>query len=225
MEITAEKRTKLGKSSKSLKKEGKIAAVIFGKGMESIPVEVSSMDYVKLYDKAGETDLVDIKLDKDSYKVLIKNTQFDPITGKVIHAEFYKPNLKEKTEAEIPVEVINEELNDFVKSGEGVVLTLVNEVRVRALPTDLPHEFIVDASKITVIGEGIKASQLDYDRSKVELMSVEEDEIIVKLDKIEVVEEEPEVTEAEALEKLEATKEKKPEEGEEVEGAEADSKK
>lgn len=218
MELIAEKRTNFGKSTKSLKTIGKMPAVISQKGEDSVAIVLDSVQYAKVYAAAGETDLIDVKIGKESSKVLIKNTQFDPVYGRIIHAELYKPNLKEKIEAEIPVEVINEEKNEFVKSGEGVFLTLVNEIKVRALPTDLPHEFVIDASKITNIGDGVLVSGLDYDRTKVEILDIEEDEFVVKLDKVENKEEVEEVAEADALAKLEATAEKKPED--EEEGAE-----
>jgi large subunit ribosomal protein L25 len=217
MELVAEERKQLGKTTKKLKTEGKMPAVLYGASTESLPLTLSLMDYTKVYKQAGETDLIDLKVGTEKHKVLIKNSQFDPISGRIIHAELFAPNLKEKTEAEIPVEVINEEANPLVKSGEGVVLTLINEITVRALPADLPHEFTIDASKFAAIGDGITVAQLEYDKEKVELIDVEPEDIVVKLDKVENAEEEVTVAEAEAeaLSKLEATAEKKPEEGEE----------
>lgn len=217
MELTAEKREKLGKASKSLRSEGFIPGVIFGKGLESISITVSQTEVEKAYNEGGETTLIDIKIGDNTEKVLFKEVQEDPITGKIIHAGFYKPNLKEKTEAEVPVEIIGEENNEFVKNGEAIVLILVNEVAVEALPTDLPHSFEIDVSNMQV-GDIVTAGHLNYDKEKVELVDLEPNDLVVKLDKIEEqVEEEAPVSEEEALEKIEATEEKV---GEEEEGKE-----
>ncbi|AHB40617.1 TPA: 50S ribosomal protein L25 [candidate division WWE3 bacterium] len=207
MELIAEKREKLGKASKSLKKSGFMPAVIFGKGLKSQAITVSQTEVEKAYNEGGETTLIDIKIGKDTEKVLFKEMQEDPLTGKIIHAGFYKPNLKEKTEAQVPVEVIGEENNEFLKNGEAIVLILTNEIAVEALPMDLPHAFEIDVSNMQV-GDVVLASQLSYDTSKVGLVDLEPGDMVIKLDKIEEqVEEEVVVSEEEALEKIEATEE------------------
>lgn len=224
MELVAEKRETLGKTARKLKGTGKIAAVMYGKETPSTALVVDLMAYTKVYNNAGETDLIDLKIGKETHKVLIKNSQFDPVKDKIIHAELFAPNLKEKTEANIPVEVINAELNPLVKSGAALILTLINEIRVSALPADLPHSFIIDASKFAEIGDGITAGDLDFDKEKVELVDLEPTDVIVKLDKVENLEEEPTAaeTEADALSKLEATSEKKVEENADGEKGSAD---
>jgi len=221
MELTAQKREKLGKATKSLKEEGFLPAVIFGPNMDSISVTLNYDSFKKIWNQAGETDLIDVKVDSTNYKVLIKNAQFNPVTGKLIHAELYKPDLTEKIEAQIPVEVVGEEQNELIKAGEGMIFYVVDEITVEALPTDLPHAFTIDVSQLSVLGEGVKVSQLDYDREKVEIVDLEQDDLVIRLDKIEVqVEEEvvAPVSEEEAIAGVEALKEKVVEEGEEGKG-------
>lgn len=222
MELIAQKREKLGKKAKEIKENKQIAGVIYGKGLKSEPISVDFNSFIKVLSQAGETSLVDIKIGSEKDKVLIREVQFEPVSGKPTHVSFYKPNLKEKTRVEVPVEVIGDESNNLVKTGAALVLTLLDEIEVEALPTDIPHQFTVDVSKLENIGDGIAVKDLDYDRQKVKLLDVEEDELVVKLDHP-AKEEEPEevITEAEALEKIEATKEvAKEEETEESTGEE-----
>jgi large subunit ribosomal protein L25 len=224
MELVAEKREKLGKANKSLRNEGKVPGVIFGKNMESIPVTFSYDAFKKIWDKSGETDLIDIKLGSHIYKILIKNVQYDPVSGKISHVELYKPDLTVKVEVQIPVEVIGEDNNEFVKAGEAMVFYVVDEVTVKALPTDLPHNFTVDVTNM-VIGEGVTVAQLNYDKEKVEIVDLEMDGFVIRLDKMEEQKEEEEVapvSEEEAIAGVEAVAEKKPEEGEEGEESEED---
>ena len=227
MEIAAENRTQLGKKSKKLRLDRKLPAVVFSKGVESLPLTVDYNQFVKVFDEAGETTLVDLKHSGISEKVLIKDLQLDPVTGNPIHVSFQKVNLKEKITADIPVEIVGEEKNELLKSGEGLVLQLLNEITVEALPTDLPHKFEVDVSKITEVGEGLKISDLEYDREKVELIDHEPDELVVKIDKAtmeEEVEEVAPVTEAELVAGVEATDELTPEEKAEREAKEKEKK-
>ena len=217
MELIGEKRQKIGKAVKSLRKMGLIPAVIFGNEIEPDSIVLNRMAFAKLFSKAGETSLVDLKIEDKSYKVLINDVQFDPVSDKIIHAGFYKPNLKEKTEVHVPVKVIGEEANPLIKSGEGVALQLMNEILVRALPSDLPEAFVIDVSLLTKVGNGVTVGELSFDKSKVEIIHLDADELVVKLDNAVMAQTAEDtaaeaLSEQEAIEKLEALKEKKPEE-------------
>ena len=217
MELIGEKRQKIGKAVKSLRKMGLIPAVIFGNEIEPDSIVLNRMAFAKLFSKVGETSLVDLKIDDKSYKVLINDVQFDPVSDKIIHAGFYKPNLKEKTEVHVPVKVIGEEANPLIKSGEGVALQLMNEILVRALPSDLPEAFVIDVSLLTKVGDGVTVGELSFDKSKVEIIHLDADELVVKLDNAVMAQTAEDtaaeaLSEQEAIEKLEALKEKKPEE-------------
>jgi large subunit ribosomal protein L25 len=218
MELVAEKREKFGKANKSLRNEGKVPGVIYGKSIESIPVSFSYNAFKKIWDWSGETDLIDIKLGSEIYKVLIKNVQYDPVSGKISHTELYKPDLTVKIEVQIPVEVIGEDNNEFVKAGEAMVFYVVDEITVKALPMDLPHNFTIDVTNM-VTGEGVTVAQLNYDKGKVEVVGLEMDAFVIRLDKMEEQKEEEvaPVSEEEAIAGVEALAEKEPEEGEEAE--------
>ncbi len=208
MELNGQKREILGKASKGLKTEGLVPAVIFGKGLESTNITISKNDFIKVYREAGETGLIDIKIDGTNEKVMVKEVQYDPVYGAPIHVGFYKPNLKVKIKVAIPVEVVGEDKNELIKGGEAVIAVLIHEIEVEALPTDLPSEFTVDVSKLATIGDEITVADLNFDKSKVELELTPET-VVLKLDKIELAaEEEPEVNEEEAVANLEATAEK-----------------
>lgn len=217
MELIAQKREETGKIVKNLRYAGFVPAVIFGKGLESTNITVNRNEFIKVYNEAGETTLIDIKIEGNgTEKVLVKDVTYNPVTDQLQHIGFYKPNLKEKTSAYIPVELIGQETNPLIKSGEAVAMVLMDEIEVEALPMDLPHKFEINVAELKEIGDHFLASQLQYDKSKVELMGIEEDTVVVKLDyAVQLETEESEVSEEEALAGIEATSEKKPEEGEE----------
>lgn len=209
MELVAQARQSLGKKAKNIRRDRKLPAVIFGKGMKSVPVTVELNRFTKVYKESGETTLVDLNVEGKKDKVLIKDVQVHPVDLTPIHVGFHKVNLKEKITAQIPVHIIGEETNALIKSGSALALQLLNEIDVEALPTDLPHEIKVDVSALSEVGQGITVGQLDIDREKVELVYLDDDELVVKLDSAEMVEEEiiEEVSEADAIAKVEASKE------------------
>lgn len=217
MQLTGQKRQHLGKKAQILREDNLLPGVIFGKDLESLPITVNYNDFVNVFKEVGETNVLDLMIDGKKHPVLVKDIHFHHITYKPIHVGFYQVNLKEKTRANIPVEVVNEEKNPLVKSEEAIVLVLLNEIKVEALPTDLPNRFVVDALELPDMDSAVLISDLDYDKEKVEVVDLDPDEIVVKLDYAQMLEEEEEeeIDEAEAIADIEATEEK--EEGEEGE--------
>lgn len=221
MELTAQKRTELGKKSKRLRKTGKIPAVIFGKGSASTPITLDYAQFVKTFKEAGESTLVDVNVDGSVTKVLIAEVERHPVTGKTTHANLHKVNLKEKIRAEVPLKFVGE--SPLVKAKEAILLTLLDEVEVEALPTDLPHEIVVDTSNLMEIDQGVEIKDLIIDRTKVEIVGQEEDELVAKLDYAEMKEEEAPAEPVDeqtliANIKVEKEKEEAEEEGEAEEG-------
>lgn len=208
MELIAEKREQKGKEVKALRKALIIPAVLIEKAKESINLSVKLNEFLKVYKESGETSLVDLNVQQGtSQKVLIDEVQLHPITLKPNHVVFRKVDLANKLTVNVPVELINEEENPLVKSKEGLILKLLDEIEVEALPTDLPQAFIVDALKLKELGDVVTVGQLEYDRKKIEIKSHDEQEPLVKLEKVQEQEEELEVTEEEALAKVTATEE------------------
>lgn len=214
MEIIATKREIFGKKNKSLRRQKQIPAIMYGKGIESLPLTINSLRFINVYRESGETALVDLKIDDKIEKVLVDEVQLHPVTLQPVHVNFHKVNLKEKIKANIPVEVIGEEECAIIKSGEGLVLTLLNEIIVEALPTDLPSNFEVDISKFSEVGQGFTVAELEYDKDKVKIIDLDEDTVIVKIDSAQMAEEvEEEVkSEEELIGSIEVTKEKSDEE-------------
>src|SRR5690606_34258926 len=138
MELIAQKRKELGKETKKLRRNRELPAVVYGKGLESMPITVNAVKFDSVFAAAGSTNLVDLKLDSETLRVLINEVQYHPVSDKPLHVNFHKVNLKEKVSAEIPVNLVNEEVHPLIKSGDALALVLLSEISIEALPTDLP---------------------------------------------------------------------------------------
>lgn len=207
LSLSAGKRTVLGRKTTRLRLQGMIPAHVFGNNVEGVNISVASKPFLDLYQKAGETSLIDLQVEGEDKPrpVLVTSMDRHPITGQILHIDFFQVNLKEKVSANIPVEVEGE--SEAVKAG-GVLVTVYSEIEVEALPTDLPEKFVVDATKLVAIGDDFKVSDLVYDKSKVTL-SLAEDEVLatVKAQEEEAVEETPAEPVEVELTKQGATKE------------------
>lgn len=156
--LTGENRKETGRKVKKLRKDGKLPATVYGKKVKSVSVTVSDADFKKIYSEAGETGLVELKVDGEIKPVLIHNVQVDPMSGLPLHAEFYQVDLKEKVHANVSVEFVGEA--PAVHDKQGVLLSILDEIEVEALPTDLPEKLEVDVSKLAAVNDEVKVSDL-----------------------------------------------------------------
>lgn len=157
IELQAEKRQVVGGSLNSLRREGFLPSVVYGHNFESLSIQVKYTDFEKVFKKAGESTLISLKIGDKEEPVVIKDIQKDPISDQIIHADFYKVNLKEKVKAKVPVVFIGE--SEAVKGG-GVLVKTANEFEVEALPQDLPHELSVDISALADFGDELKVKDI-----------------------------------------------------------------
>jgi len=223
MELSAKKREITGKNNKILRDRGLIPAVLYGPSFDSSHISVNLKDFINLYKKAGESTIVDLNIEgeKEPFKVLIKDTQVDPVSDAFIHVDFYKANLAEKVSVAIPIKVIGE--SPVVKSAQGIILTLLNEITVEALPLDLPHEITVDVSSLTEIGQVVSVKDLPIDHSRVKVLQHRPEDVVLKVDYAIQIEKEEEVK---SVEEIEVLKERgEGEEGTEGEGSTTDKSK
>ncbi|MCL4389998.1 MAG: 50S ribosomal protein L25 [Patescibacteria group bacterium] len=156
--LEAKSRSVTGKKVRKLRREGLVPASVYGKDVKSAAVTVAVKDFLKVYDKVGETGLVDLKIGEKSQPTLVANVQIHPLTRQPLHVEFHAVKLTEKIKANVPVELIGE--SPAVSSNTGVLLQTINEVEVEALPTDLPENLSVDVTKLSQIDEQVTVGEL-----------------------------------------------------------------
>jgi len=217
MEIIAKKREIFGKKVRILRKDSTIPAVVFGKGKQSLSLELSFNNLAKVLNAEGEATLLDLIIDgegKDTpRKVLISEVQKNFVTGRPTHVSFHEVSLTEKITAKVSIEFIGE--SPAVKSGKGILITLIDEVEVECLPTDLPRKFEVDIFGLQEVDDFVTVGALKYDKSKISI-DIDPEELLIKVDYAEQLEEKEEVA---SVEEVEVTGEKPKEEGEEAKEA------
>ncbi len=196
--------------------EESIPGILYGPGIKNVPLEVNLKEFIKTYEEAGESTLVSLESSQgsDKYLVLINDIQKEPLSGEIIHVDFYQPNLEKKVEVSIPLTFIGNP--PAVKELGGTLVKNFLELDVKALPQKLPHEIEVNVEKLSTFDDVITIADLNV-AEEVEIMK-EPDEIVALVTPIDV-EEEPEPIEedVEAVGKVEKKVKDKVEEEEEGE--------
>lgn len=201
MQLTAEKRTELGKKAKLLRRERRIPCVIFGKGMESTPMHIGYTEFIRVYREAGDTSVIDLKLEGNTYPVMVKGFHKHPVSSEILHIDFYKVDLTKEVTVEVPIVVLNEEENELVARNEAFVSQFMTNIEVSALPNDIPDEVTIDVLNLSELGADMFVSDLIFDKEKVTI-DVDPEELVLRLEDIEkqaqmaeIIEEEEELPE------------------------------
>lgn len=145
--LSAKIRKDSGKKVKNLRKNGLLPGVLYGpKIKEAQPLAVDLKQFEKVYQEAGESGLISLEIEgqKEKIPVLIHEVSRDPLTEKPIHVDFYQPRLEEEVEVVIPI--IFEA--PVVKDLDGTLVRNISEVKVRALPQNLPHQIKVNIESL-----------------------------------------------------------------------------
>lgn len=205
LEIIAQPRdTKI--KAKFLRSQGLVPIILYGKEVKPIPLSMPIGLFIKLYKEAGETTIIDLKIEgaDKSHPILIKDLQLDPVTDEHIHVDFYVIKAGEKLRATVPLIFEGESL--AVKDLGGILITNKNEVEIECLPKDLPKEIKVDISGLNQIDDSIMVKDIKVP-SGVDVLDELGDSIIVVAPPA-AEEEEEIVSEEEAVDAVETTGEK-----------------
>src|SRR3989344_8738816 len=106
--LKGQKRTILGRKVKTLRREGQIPAHVFGHKVKTEHVQVAQAEFLKVFEKVGETGIIDFAVDGQKKPVLVKNVQVHPVTDAPLHIDFYQVNLSEKVKVNVPLEIVGE---------------------------------------------------------------------------------------------------------------------
>ncbi len=194
LSLSAEKRTILGRKVKQLRKQRLIPGNVFGKNSQSLSVQIPLPEFEKVYQKAGETGLIDLHVDGDIRTVLIKNVQIHPVSDLPIHVDFHQVDLKEKIRAKVPLEVSGQA--PAVTEKLGILLNLLDEIEIEALPINLPEKVNVDVSDLKHLGDTVRVKDLKLASNVTVLTPVDVD--LVKIGDLVTKEAEKEVKAEEA---------------------------
>jgi large subunit ribosomal protein L25 len=148
---------------KEVRKSGSIPAVFYGRGMENRPLAVGKKEFDKVYREAGENTVVTLLIDGKKQPSIIYDVQHDPVSGAVLHVDFYGVRMDEKIQAAVPIEFVGE--SPAVKEKSGVLTKSLSEIEVEALPGDLPHAITVDISTLVDLDQSIYVKDLNVPKN------------------------------------------------------------
>jgi large subunit ribosomal protein L25 len=143
--LSATTRTELGKAVAHLRRAGQIPAVVFGRGLASIPISLDAHEFEQLRRTVHSNTIIELKIDgKDKHRVMVHGIQVDPRSRHLLHVDLFALKSGEEVTVDVPLVGVGEAFA-AVRLG-GTLLHTVDRVRIRALPEKLPEaiEFSVE---------------------------------------------------------------------------------
>ena len=148
------------KGNRELRENKRVPAVLYGPEVEeNIHFSIDESELEKILRKK-QTKLQELTVDSKTYKTLLKRTDFDPVTDRPVHADFYVLSDNNKVTLRVPFKIVGT-ARGVIENG-GRLFQPMQFMRIRTLPARIPSEFEVDVSPLK-IGQSVHVSDLELD--------------------------------------------------------------
>lgn len=147
------------RTSRRLRKDGLIPGVLYGRGHKPHPICVQERELRRVLTGGhGLHAILDVVLEgqKTTHASILKEYQVDPIRGKIEHFDLMEVRLDQPIQSSVVVELVGESAG--AKAG-GVLSQVAREIRVEALPMEVPDRIELDVSAME-IGDSLRLSDL-----------------------------------------------------------------
>jgi len=164
--ITAKKRESAGKGvARKLRASGRIPGVFYGKGREPIPIDLDATQFEQiLRHLESESIIVNLDIDGNASKALLREVQYGPIRDKLLHADFYQVAMDQEINISVPIHF--EGVSTGVKNDGCIMQTVMRELEISCLPDRIPQSVDIDVSEMA-IGDSVHVRDLDLKGIKV----------------------------------------------------------
>ena len=164
VELKVTKREILGKKVKHLRRQGITPVHLFGHSIDSLALQCNTGELERVLAQAGQTGLIDLKLDKEKKPrtVVVREFDRDWRRGKLVHVDFYQVRMEEKIRLEIPVVLRGEA--PALKSKDNMLEHELETLTIECLPAKIPASIEVDISSLTETGQAIRVKNIALDK-------------------------------------------------------------
>ncbi|MBI2860005.1 MAG: 50S ribosomal protein L25 [Chloroflexi bacterium] len=142
------KRTALRKKTNRLRRQGITPAHLFGHDIASLALQADTAKLEQIIPRAGTSRLISLHIsrEKQPRSAIIREIQRHPITGQLLHVDFYAVKRGEKIEADVPIVLVGE--SPLVKQKACILTHGLTSLRVEGLPENIPPHFEVDVCSL-----------------------------------------------------------------------------
>jgi len=143
-----------------MRREGILPANVFGRGLESAPIQMATRDARELLKAHGLNTLVNLQVEGESSprSVIVRHVQREPVSHELQHVDFFQVDLRREIEAHVPVVVVG--TAPAVQTYQGLLLHGADTVTISALPAAMPQHVEVSVDSITELDGAVPAADI-----------------------------------------------------------------
>ena len=194
--LAAAHREVTGKAVARMRRDGRLPAVVFGHGLDSESVSLDAHEFDQLRRHSGANTLIDLSIDGQRARpALVHGVQVHPLSRRPVHVDLFLVRMTE--ELTVDVRIVPTGTSDAVETHGGTLLQVMESIRVRALPDQLPQQVELPLERLVDFDAVLKVGDLSLPAGVTVLTDA--DEVIAKVAQPRV-EVEPEAAEAEGAE-------------------------
>ena len=186
--IHASHRDVIGKQVKSLRREGKLPAVVYGHGIKPTPITLEAHETGKVLAGVGASTLITINLEGEEYSVLVRDRQRHVLRRHLLHVDFQALSMTETVRASVAL-VLSDEEAPAVKTYGALIITGIESLEIECLPSELMDRMVIDISGLEKIGDGIMVKDLSVPEGYIVLDDPETMVVVATAPALEEVEE------------------------------------
>jgi large subunit ribosomal protein L25 len=152
--------------ARRVRQEGKIPAVVYGAGKESLSITVDPRVVTRILNsEKGHNSIFDLALNGEKTKAMIVDWQYEPIKGRLLHIDLKRIALDKVLKVSVPIFLVGEAAG--VKQEGGIMEHILRELEIECLPADIPSHIDADVSELT-FGKVLRVADLPHsDKLKV----------------------------------------------------------
>ncbi|MBA7696300.1 50S ribosomal protein L25 [subsurface metagenome] len=178
MELSANTREILGKKVRFLRRQGITPAHLFGHNVKPVPLQCDTAELKHVLARTGTTGLISLKLDKAKRprnvmtgliglkldkarkprNVVVREVQREPLTGELLHVDFYQVRMEEKIRVEVPIVPIGEA--PALRLKENFLAHELNSLTIECLPDEIPNRVELDLSSLAEAEQAIHVEDI-----------------------------------------------------------------
>ena len=158
--LEAKSRQSMGTANaKKIRRENGIPAVVYG-DIDNNNIVLDANEVAKqVRDSGFYSSVIQLKIDKDTVDVILKDLQRDPTKSHITHMDFFAVDKNKAVVVNIPILFTNEDTCAGVKLSGGIISHIQSELEISCLPKDLPDNIVVDIAELE-IGHSIHLSEI-----------------------------------------------------------------
>ncbi len=156
--MTAEHRTAVRRGLGALRRSGKLPAVLYGADKTPVTLQLNSREASRTLNRIVGTALIDLDVNGETHKALVREIQRNFVTDEILHVDFYEVAMDRVMRVYVPLRQVG--VAPAVTLLGGILVRGLADIEIECLPGDLVSGIEVDLTVLKAIGDSIHVSDL-----------------------------------------------------------------